>query len=130
MRYARELAGGALVAAVALLALRFGGRSGVLLPGVLAGLVAGVREVPADAAVRGAAGGAVGAVAFVAAAAGLVFVRLEPVLGPAFALDPTLFTAFAMLPLLLPLYLVEGAIAGPVVAWASGRVGERMRVRA
>lgn len=130
MRYARELAGGALVAAVALAALRFGGRSGLLLPGVLAGLAAGVREAPADAAVRGAAGGAVGAVAFVAVAAGLVFVRLEPALGPAFALDPTLFTAFAMLPLLLPLYLVEGAMAGPVVAWASGRARKRMRVRA
>lgn len=130
MRYARELAGGALVAAVALLSLHLTGRSGLLLPGLLAGLVAGVREEPWEAAIRGAAAGAVGATAFVAVAAGLVFVRLEPVLGPAFALDPTLFTAFAMLPLLLPFYVVEGSIAGPVVAWASRRAGERLHVRA
>lgn len=130
MRYARELAGAVLVAAVALLATRYVGRSGLLLCGLAAGFVVGLRERPSDAAVRGAATGALGATAFVAVAAALVFVRLEPVLGPAFALDPTLFTAFAMLPLLVPLYLVEGAIAGPIVSWAAGRAGGRRGVRA
>lgn len=130
MRYARELAGAALVTALALLAVRYAGRSGLLLCGFVAGLAAGLGERPSDAAVRGAASGALGATLFVAVAAGLVFARLEPVLGPAFALDPTLFTAFSMLPLLLPLYLVEGVLAGPLVAWASDRARERRRARA
>lgn len=129
MRYARELAGAALVTAVALLAVRFAGRSGLLLCGLVVGLVAGPGELPSDAALRGAATGALGATLFVAVAAGLVFARLEPVLGPAFALDPTLFTAFSMLPMLLPLYLIEGSIAAPTVAWATGEFRRRRRVR-
>ena len=63
------------------------------------------------------------AVALVAAA--LVLARMEPIVGAAFALDPTLFTAFSMLALLLPLYHVEGALAGPAAAWGSAALRER-----
>ena len=130
MRYARETFGALLVTAAAILALVLGDRTALLPCGVVAGLAAGVYERPWEAALRGALAGAAGAVAFVVVAAGLVFVRMEPIVGAAFALDPTLFTVFSMLPLLLPLYLVEGALAGPAAAWGSAAVRERFGVGA
>ena len=80
------------------------------------------------AAVGGARAGALGAILVVLAFAAIGFVRLAPIVGPAFAVDWSLFTGFAMAPMLLPLYVVEGAVA-PLVA-RSRRAATTVRGRA
>ena len=69
------------------------------------------RRAGGPAALYGSRAGPLGALAFVLATAVLGFARLAPIVGPAFAVDWSLFTGFAMAPLLLPLYAVEGATA-------------------
>lgn len=128
----RERYAALLTTLVALVAAGLAGRLALVPCGFVAGIVVGMDpDASADgvAVVSGARAGALGAVLVVLAFAAIGFVRLTPIVGPAYAVDWSLFTGFAMAPLLLPLYVVEGAVA-PLVARsrsAARTVGSRPR---
>lgn len=109
-----ELYGALLAAGLALVAARFAGGTALVPCGLAAGVVVGLDAdvgPGGPAALHGARSGALGALAFVFVTAAAGFARLAPIVGPAFAVDWSLFTGFAVAPLLLPLYAVEGAAA-------------------
>jgi hypothetical protein len=126
-----ELYGALLAAGLALVAGRFAGQTALVPCGLAAGLAVGLDDdvgPGGPAALYGARSGALGALAFVVVTAAVGFARLAPIVGPAFAVDWSLFTGFAMSALLLPLYAVEGA-AAPLFArgrrFAARSVGSR-----
>lgn len=128
----RERYGALLTAVTALAAAAVAGRLALVPAGFVAGFVVGVDpDASADgvAIVSGARAGALGAVLVVLAFATIGFARLVPIVGPAFAVDWSLFTGFAMAPLLLPLYVVEGAAAPIVARGRSAALTARSRPR-
>lgn len=127
----RALYGASLAAALALLAGRYAGGTALVPCGFAAGIVVGLDgDATADgvAALRGAWAGALGGLLFVVATAAAGFARLAPIVGPAFAVDWSLFAGFAMAPMLLPLYAVEGAVA-PLVAGSRRAAVRAVRAR-
>lgn len=118
-----ELAAAVLVCAGAAVAAPVGDRTSIVPVGLLAGLAAVGTPTYADAVVRGAKAGALGGLLFVSLTGLAVAGRLAPVIGPLFAVDVFLFTSFAMMVMLLPLYGIEGLVAGPLVRWLGAKAG-------
>ncbi|MFW5919099.1 MAG: hypothetical protein ACOCSF_02755 [Halanaeroarchaeum sp.] len=107
--------GGVLTAALALVAWNEIGRTAIVPVGAVAGVIVGLASPqPGRSLLDGAKSGSLGALFFVAAVA-LVGAYRYRVVGVGFAVDWGLFTGFAMIIMVLPLYMIEGAVVAPVV---------------
>lgn len=116
------IVGAVLTAAFAIVAWNEFGRTAIVPCGAVAGVVVGLTgRTPGRSLLDGAKSGALGATLFVAAVA-LVGAYRYRVIGFGFAVDWGLFTGFAMIIMVLPLFMIEGAVVAPVVQKIRGIV--------
>mgnify|MGYP006296484541 CR=1 FL=1 len=108
------VAGAGLTGGLAILAWTQLGRPAIAPCGMVAGLIVGLATPETETGfIRGAKAGALGATGFVGTIVVVGAVRYRTI-GLGFVIDWALFTAFSMGIIVLPLFAMEGAFAGPV----------------
>lgn len=108
------IVGAVLTAVLAIVAWNELGQTAIVPCGAVAGLVVGLTsQHPDRSLLEGAKSGALGATLFVATVA-LVGAYRYRVIGFGFAVDWGLFTGFAMIIMVLPLFMIEGAVVAPI----------------